>query len=668
MLIDSVKIIKTKEGEKWPSFSKIKKGISAGVLKAKAAVKKVGNAVANSKVGKAVKKVGNAIANSKVGKAAKKVGHAVASGVKKVAAGVKKVGKAVANKAKSVGKAVVNKAKKVGNAVVNGAKKLGKGVVNGVKKVGNAIKNSKVGRAVAAGVKKVGAKVKNAVVNGVKKAGRAVLNGVKNAINGKNNRPPNRRPSGGHSGGSYGSSGNSGSSGSSGSSSSSSSSSSSRNSSSSSSNSSSSRNSSSSSRNGSSNGSSNGRGGSNGNGSNGGKNGKGGVDADGNAIDMGNGYAIKKKADYKPDRDEEASWKAMFVQGRNEKCSGEKVLRFELMKIGISDDLTELRTSRNGGKFYWIKKWGYEQASYLFDFLDPSLRPLVLKDFKLIYNSFKAYPNGDTKDYKDPYNLNYKIPVNLNDAAKETITRQMINFNKNLDHEVYKLSLNAVQINKGAKVNNWSLDKVDDFAKSFIQSYDMNMDGRLSPREFILGSIWQNKKILSSDDCTLCYNKLTDKIDGIFSYIDCNKDGLISSKDIMDKLKNLRRDTTKWNYFSLANQATIRTAVTNDFVLKNMASIKGMLTKAEFRLGVLLGFWDRQTDDYRIIEDDSRNLKSLRWKDNDVVDLMALKYITDKLIADARRRAQQPIKLEIEFQKGSEKGNVDSVAEQVNLR
>jgi len=332
-----------------------------------------------------------------------------------------------------------------------------------------------------------------------------------------------------------------------------------------------------------------------------------------------------------------------------------------------------LRSGPSKGKFYWVKQWGFEQSSYLFDYFDPTLRPLILQDFNMLYTSFRGYPANDSAAYKDPYNLSKPIPHNLNDEAKEVLTKELLDFNSRIDHEVYKVSLNAVQINFGVKENNWYLDRGDnDYAKSFIKSFDMNGDGRLSPREFILGSIWHNKKILSSDDCKLCYADLVDKIDGIFRYLDCDGDGLISSKDMFTNLPNLRRDTNKWNFFSLANQANIRTAVTNDFILKNMQSVKGMLNKPEFRLGILLGFWDRQTDDYRIVPDDSKNLKGLRWKDDDIVDLMAMKYISEKLLAEAREKAERPIRVEIVIPESHKENQntirLDVAPEQIHLR
>ncbi len=367
-------------------------------------------------------------------------------------------------------------------------------------------------------------------------------------------------------------------------------------------------------------------------------------------INVSPGYQLKLKDPKKPSKQEEEIWNSFFTKKRSERCTGQRVLRYELIKMGIDENGELLSNSPLKGKFGWVKEWGFGQSSYLFDFLDPSLRPLILKDFNDIYKAFKGYPSNDTQVYKDPYNLKKPIPKDIDPISRQQLIEQMLHFNKNLDADVYKLSVNAVQLNFGIKKNKWYIDKgVDDYAKSFIKDFDMNSDGRLNARELILGSIWHNKKILSSDECTLCYADLVDKIDGIFSYIDCDKDGLISSEDIYEHLQYLRRDTSKWNYFSLANQATIRTAVSNDFILKNMSSVRGMLNKPEFRLGVLLGFWDRQTEEHRIVVDDSKNLKKLRWKDDDIVDLMAMNYIKDKLTKEAKEAAKRPVRIDIEM-------------------
>jgi len=80
-----------------------------------------------------------------------------------------------------------------------------------------------------------------------------------------------------------------------------------------------------------------------------------------------------------------------------------------------------------------------------------------------------------------------------------------------------------------------------DWARNLIDSFDFDGDGRLNPREFILMIIINNKNILGSH-CLYCFNDIiTNKIDPIFYYLDCNQDGLISSEDMWNHLNFLRR-------------------------------------------------------------------------------------------------------------------------------
>jgi len=51
--------------------------------------------------------------------------------------------------------------------------------------------------------------------------------------------------------------------------------------------------------------------------------------------------------------------------------------------------------------------------------------------------------------------------------------------------------------------------------------------------------------------------------------------------------------------------------------------------------------WDRQTDFYKIIEDESRTLKDLRWKDDNMVDIKAYQYIKELMLRDAQNKAKQ---------------------------
>jgi len=214
--------------------------------------------------------------------------------------------------------------------------------------------------------------------------------------------------------------------------------------------------------------------------------------------------------------------------------------------------------------------------------------------------------------------------------------------NKNYDPAIYNISINAVQLRKAMIDWKWAVDfGLSDFAKSFIKRYDMNGDGRLNVRELILGSIEHNKHLFGSQTCTHCYDEISRKLDAIFMYLDCDNDGLLSAEDLWNNLSKLKRPSGEYNMFVLANDAGIRTAAVNDFILKNMKIRNGNITKVEFRNAIIFGMWDRQTDFYKIIEDESRTLKDLRWKDDNMVDIKAYQYIKELMLRDAQNKAKQ---------------------------
>lgn len=376
-------------------------------------------------------------------------------------------------------------------------------------------------------------------------------------------------------------------------------------------------------------------------------------------INVPKGYELKAKGPKEVSPEEEKYWTTMFGKQRGEACSGKNILRFELQKIGVNENGVLINNNGGGAKagtgpFGWIKQWGFGLSAYFFDFLDPSLRPLHLEEFGKIWEKFKSYAPEDNSLYKDPFSRNTTIDTNLDAVSQKRQQEQIERLKEKIQTDVYNISINAVQLNQGIRENNWHLDKsIVDNAKAFIRKFDINQDGRMSPRELILGSIFHNKAVLGSYDCTLCYEDLVDKIDGIFSYIDCDDDGMISSYDIYKNIQKLRRDSSKWNFFALAEQATIRTAVTNDFVLKNMYTSNGLLTKPEFRMGILLGFWDRQTDNYGIVKDEKLNMKALRWKDDDVVDIGAMEYIKNKAEAEAEQKRKE-MKSQADKNKGTD--------------
>jgi hypothetical protein len=66
----------------------------------------------------------------------------------------------------------------------------------------------------------------------------------------------------------------------------------------------------------------------------------------------------------------------------------------------------------------------------------------------------------------------------------------------------------------------------------------------------------------------------------------------------------------------------------NDFIIKSMKSFDGFLTKEEFRVAILLGYWDRQTDIEKIYPDDTRTFKQLRWGPSGDTDVVCQRILT----------------------------------------
>ena len=291
-----------------------------------------------------------------------------------------------------------------------------------------------------------------------------------------------------------------------------------------------------------------------------------------------------------------------------------------------------LNVHKGKGKFYWVKFWGFDNAAYLYDFLDPVFRADICAEFKLMYDKVYAFPIKNTnKSYQMVNGKKIEIhkKFNLNDPWRDPYDVKHMDPKQSrlIDWSVYGKSINTVQLNQAIEKFKWYKDPmVGNHGKKMVSDHDFNNDGRLSVREFIIAAIRTNDKIFGSYECELCFKDFIDKIDAMFTFIDCDNNGLISAEDMYQTFPHMKRPTQLWNYFVLADQAKIRTHVTNDFVLKNMQTVSGNLTKEEFRRGILLGFWDRQTDDYAVIKDDSKNIKSLRWRGNSV-DVSAERYI-----------------------------------------
>jgi len=133
-----------------------------------------------------------------------------------------------------------------------------------------------------------------------------------------------------------------------------------------------------------------------------------------------------------------------------------------------------------------------------------------------------------------------------------------------------------------------------------------------------------NNKNLLGTTCKNCYSDIiSKKIDPMFRFLDCNNDGKVSAEDLWKNFKHLKKPNTKYDIYGCKiKEKRYRTNSINDFFIKNMKAFDGFLTKEEFRVAILLGYWDRQTDVDKIYKDDTRLFKQLRWGpngDNDIV-------------------------------------------------
>lgn len=330
-------------------------------------------------------------------------------------------------------------------------------------------------------------------------------------------------------------------------------------------------------------------------------------------------------------------WKNLFNGSRGQSCKGATIRRnvIAASKAEARAIVTGIKAKK--GKFAWIKEWGYGQAAYVYDFLDPVILTDALKSFHLIYDDIIKISSEDRPDYKDPFDLKKLVAGDTGMQGKALADLKLIN--KNYDPDIYSISVNAVQLHEAMKNWSWAVDfGLQDYAVTFIKSYDINGDGRLNARELILGAIDHNKHLFGSVGCTHCFEDLVKKIDAIFLYIDCDSDGVINAEDIWHNLPKMKRSSAQFNIFALGNDAGIRTASVNDFILMNMSARNGVMNKIEFRNALLFGLWNRQTDEKKILDDDSRTLKSLRWKDDMTVDIKAADYIRDQIVDQMKKK------------------------------
>lgn len=366
-------------------------------------------------------------------------------------------------------------------------------------------------------------------------------------------------------------------------------------------------------------------------------------------------------------------------------CNSVDFAQIERLKLNNSfNDINNQGNFPYSKKNPYDKKYGTEDVSYLFDFLDPLLLKPVIDIFKKIENKAISAPiDNNLKDYYDPqllaglYSNNSFIKDKSIDLEKlapflkyteidnnRTILENNDNYSKNSNQDakknaefessidgvnpklldkdkekdLYKNILAKIDKNYDTKdihksvrmsqlsniINMFNIRSVvttNGWQKLLLDEFDFDGDGRLSSEELLFMIIWKKKDNL--DDTQLELKPVLDEfIDPIFSYIDCNSDGWIEAEQIFNSLKDLKRPTNAYNIYKCNYKGIFyRTPAVNDFVLKNMTKLKGFIDLEEFRLGILLGILGRQVHENDINEKSNYNMKDLRWDKNGETDV-----------------------------------------------
>ncbi len=239
-------------------------------------------------------------------------------------------------------------------------------------------------------------------------------------------------------------------------------------------------------------------------------------------------------------------------------------------------------------KDYWTPKdFGMGESSYFFDLLEDTLKDTILGEFKQIYElAMRTTPFSNCTD------SNFKIAegaVGVTYCQVERIASEWIWDTKETPYDLF-------------------------------HQFDLDFNGVLSPREFILFAIETNKNTFEETHhrCQHCLIESQKLIKQVFEEIDYCQNGKITSKDIWKVLKFLKNKDSH-NIFKCPI-LNYRTPSVNDFVLKsNAANNVGYLSRGQFTRGILLGFWNRQIRGGEIADNDEFSKMSERWQNGEDV-------------------------------------------------
>jgi hypothetical protein len=288
--------------------------------------------------------------------------------------------------------------------------------------------------------------------------------------------------------------------------------------------------------------------------------------------------------------------------------------------------------------YNWEKDIGAGLSAYFFDFLDDILFKDITVEYERVWQEAKKLQPFE--GYIEPYDWYEIIRQNSGGAEppkdENGLFAKIKSLQPTFDESAFKESITLGQVRRLLKEWNWNLDMAkNDPEKTFFDKYDYNGDGRLSPKELIIGMIKANRKVWGSIGARACKNCmeaiLEKKIDPLYNYIDCSNVNMVGAETIWKNFEFLKRlEGGKFNIYSCAlDTGPYRTSSVSDFVLKAQKSLEGKLTKEEFRVGILNGFWRRNVSDTLIAKDDNFSSKrddtktgvtNGRWTENGETD------------------------------------------------
>jgi hypothetical protein len=268
--------------------------------------------------------------------------------------------------------------------------------------------------------------------------------------------------------------------------------------------------------------------------------------------------------------------------------------------------------------FTGIDLFGFGKSAYIFDYLDSVFQfDAVYQFIEVYWQIFKV----EFKSEADPYWEEYLTGKKTVFSGTHKEQKIKIDFTIDLlkeknefiisDPNVYKVSVTLPQLEFFFKQWGWQFEGKSEFdsPKHFLDEYDFNGDGRLSPRELIFGVIMEN---FDNETCTFCLQDLKLKFNVMFKYMKCYSENHLLVVQMAKKLKYVKRQSKKeYNLYTCQSESFINECASDFFTSSHefesfekeeelTVKRKDRLDILGFRKGLLLGFWNRQVSDAAI--------------------------------------------------------------------